>query len=153
MLTIFEHPQYLTSLVSSISSPSIQTRKLAIDILTVICYIELPRGHGLVLKAFNGEFNAPDSSSINANHPIHHATLNISGMNGLLKPKGEKSFGKLVKSLMTVVESRGHFGGVVGSKREAETAGQKEFLDYLVKQKGRRSMKLFFSFFSLSLEY
>jgi cytokinesis protein len=47
------HPNYVTSLCFSITSPLLQTRKLVVEVLTFLCYCEFPTGHKLVLEGLD----------------------------------------------------------------------------------------------------
>ncbi|KAF9109877.1 hypothetical protein BGX27_007091 [Mortierella sp. AM989] len=43
----------ITSLCFSITSPQLQTRKLVVEVLTFLCYCEVPMGHKLVLEGLD----------------------------------------------------------------------------------------------------
>ncbi|KAF9436650.1 hypothetical protein BGZ76_003376 [Entomortierella beljakovae] len=48
-----KHPSYIASLCFSITSPQLQTRKLVVEVLTFLCYCEVPTGHKLVLEGLD----------------------------------------------------------------------------------------------------
>ncbi|KAF9905716.1 hypothetical protein BX616_000939 [Lobosporangium transversale] len=48
-----KHPPCIYALCFSITSPQIQTRKLVVEVLTFLCYCEVPMGHKLVLEGLD----------------------------------------------------------------------------------------------------
>ncbi|KAI1302148.1 hypothetical protein EDD11_005716 [Mortierella claussenii] len=48
-----KHSLCITSLCFSITSPQLQTRKLVVEMLTFLCYCEVPMGHKLVLEGLD----------------------------------------------------------------------------------------------------
>ncbi|KAF9582185.1 hypothetical protein BGW38_000535, partial [Lunasporangiospora selenospora] len=48
-----KHPLCISALCFSVTSPQLQTRKLAVEVLTFLCYCEVPMGHRLVLEGLD----------------------------------------------------------------------------------------------------
>ncbi|KAF8977913.1 hypothetical protein BGZ46_007008 [Entomortierella lignicola] len=48
-----KHSSCITSLCFSITSPQLQTRKFVVEVLTFLCYCEVPMGHRLVLEGLD----------------------------------------------------------------------------------------------------
>ncbi|KAF9956390.1 hypothetical protein BGZ72_002808 [Mortierella alpina] len=48
-----KHPPCISALCFSITSPQLQTRKLVVEVLTFLCYCEVPMGHKLVLEGLD----------------------------------------------------------------------------------------------------
>ena len=43
----------LTTVALSVDSPHLPTRRLALELLAVFCYVERPLGHSLVIRALD----------------------------------------------------------------------------------------------------
>jgi hypothetical protein len=108
----------LNILILSLDSSILSSRTSAAEFLLAIVTLEYPRGHSLVIKAFEN-FQAERNE--------------------------DRLFQKLLKSLYEVIRSRGIFGSVVGSKRERmsfihaskntnDLDHQREIKDYLVRE-------------------
>lgn len=107
----------LNILILSLDSPILSSRTSAAEFLLAIVTLEYPRGHSLVIKAFEN-FQAERNE--------------------------DRLFQKLLKSLYEVIRSRGIFGSVVGSKRDKlpfapsakinDLDHQREIKDYLVRK-------------------
>jgi hypothetical protein len=111
----------LNILILSLDSPILSSRIAAAEFLLAIVTLEYPKGHGLVIAAFEN----------------FRITLNE-----------HRLFEKLLKALYDIVSTRGIFGSVVGSRRDRLTSflatpqleknqemeQQKEIKDFLVRQ-------------------
>jgi hypothetical protein len=112
ILNLLSNPTWLSILAYSLESPMLTARTSAVEFFLVLVALEYPRGHSLVMKAFE-EYR---------------------------KAKGDlRLFERLMGTLLELVESRGLFGSVVGSKRDGldgliQTENfQKELKDFLVR--------------------
>ena len=107
----------LNILILSLDSPILSSRIAAAEFLLAIVTLEYPKGHGLVIAAFE---------------------------NFRIALNEHRLFEKLLKALYEIVSTRGIFGSVVGSRRDRLTAflvqseknqeieQQKEIKDFLV---------------------
>ncbi|KAF9921658.1 hypothetical protein FBU30_008285 [Linnemannia zychae] len=86
----------ITSLCFSITSPHLQTRKLVVEVLTFLCYCEVPMGHKLVLE----------------------------GLDQVMEHWKEKArFDAWMRILENTIDGRGRFGTLVGMSEELKKAG------------------------------
>lgn len=111
--------QNLNILILSLDSPILSSRTSAAEFLLAIVTLDYPRGHSLVITAFE---------------------------NFRITRNEHRLFEKLLLSLYEIISTRGIFGSVVGSKRERLTTfiqsalsdknqdqeHQKEIKDFLV---------------------
>ncbi|KAI8821726.1 armadillo-type protein [Fimicolochytrium jonesii] len=91
ILVLLSSPSYLRTIVLSLDSPQLAIRTTAIDFLLCLVTIEYPRGHKLVMDAFN---------HFRASHDDLY------------------TFARLVESLEYLVSTRGVFGTAVGARVE-----------------------------------
>lgn len=87
------NPNYLSILILSLDSPLLPARTSAADFLLALVTLEYPRGHRLVMGAFE---------HFRATHDDLH------------------TFQRLVSALDSLVQTRGVFGTVVGAKAEVK---------------------------------
>ncbi|KAI8852793.1 hypothetical protein BC829DRAFT_430386 [Chytridium lagenaria] len=91
IVDLLSKPGYLNTLALSIDSPILSARTSAIEFFLVLVTLDYPKGHNLVIRAFE-----------TFRQTRGHLRL----------------FGSVVSALVEVVESRGKFGTMVGSKRD-----------------------------------
>ncbi|KAF9930254.1 hypothetical protein BGZ67_005888 [Mortierella alpina] len=86
----------ITSLCFSITSPQLQTRKLVVEVLTFLCYCEVPMGHKLVLE----------------------------GLDKVMEYWKENArFDAWMRILENTIDGRGRFGTVVGMSEDLKKNG------------------------------
>ncbi|KAG0279795.1 hypothetical protein BGZ95_000200 [Linnemannia exigua] len=91
-----KHSTCVTSLCFSITSPHLQTRKLVVEVLTFLCYCEVPMGHKLVLE----------------------------GLDLVMEYWKESArFDAWMRILENTIDGRGRFGTMVGMSEELKKAG------------------------------
>ncbi|KAJ3207150.1 hypothetical protein HDU67_007662, partial [Dinochytrium kinnereticum] len=91
IVDLLSKPGYLNTLALSIDSPILSARTSAIEFFLALVTLDYPKGHNLVIRAFETFRQA----------------------------RGQlRLFWSLVSALVEVVESRGKFGTIVGSKRD-----------------------------------
>lgn len=99
------NPECITTVVGSIDSPKLLTRKLVAEVLTFLCYLEYPTGHVAVLKAFD-EFAEARGS--------------------------DQRFGPWLHSLEQTIDGRGVWGSMVHASMEfKEIGGDTDLIDYV----------------------
>ncbi|KAF9582632.1 hypothetical protein BGW38_010954, partial [Lunasporangiospora selenospora] len=91
-----KHPPCVSALCFSITSPQLQTRKLVVEVLTFLCYCEVPMGHKLVLD----------------------------GLDQVQEYWKESArFDAWMRILENTIDGRGRFGTMVGMSEELKKAG------------------------------
>ncbi|KAF9135578.1 hypothetical protein BGW39_001904 [Mortierella sp. 14UC] len=91
-----KHPPCITALCFSITSPQLQTRKLVVEVLTFLCYCEVPMGHKLVLE----------------------------GLDEVQEYWKESArFDAWMRILENTIDGRGRFGTMVGMSEELKKSG------------------------------
>ncbi|KAG0049422.1 hypothetical protein BGZ83_005772 [Gryganskiella cystojenkinii] len=91
-----KHPPCISALCFSITSPQLQTRKLVVEVLTFLCYCEVPMGHKLVLE----------------------------GLDQVQEYWKESArFDAWMRILENTIDGRGRFGTMVGMSEELKKAG------------------------------
>ncbi|KAG0377050.1 hypothetical protein BGX24_006792 [Mortierella sp. AD032] len=91
-----KHPPCITALCFSITSPQLQTRKLVVEVLTFLCYCEVPMGHKLVLE----------------------------GLDEVQEYWKESArFDAWMRILENTIDGRGRFGTMVGMSEELKKTG------------------------------
>ncbi|KAF9327544.1 hypothetical protein BG006_009173 [Podila minutissima] len=89
----------ITSLCFSITSPQLQTRKLVVEVLTFLCYCEVPMGHKLVLE----------------------------GLDQVQEYWKESArFDAWMRILENTIDGRGRFGTMVGMSEDLKKAGTQD---------------------------
>ncbi|KAG0003943.1 hypothetical protein BGZ65_001179, partial [Modicella reniformis] len=89
----------ITSLCFSITSPQLQTRKLVVEVLTFLCYCEVPMGHKLVLEG-------------------------LDQVMGYWKECAR--FDAWMRILENTIDGRGRFGTAVGMNEDLKRAGTQD---------------------------
>ncbi|KAF8940983.1 hypothetical protein BGZ58_003405 [Dissophora ornata] len=93
------HSPCITSLCFSITSPQLQTRKLVVEVLTFLCYCEVPMGHKLVLE----------------------------GLDQVMEHWKESArFDAWMRILENTIDGRGRFGTIVGMSEDMKKAGTQD---------------------------
>ncbi|KAG0026509.1 hypothetical protein BGZ81_006308 [Podila clonocystis] len=91
-----KHPPCISALCFSITSPQLQTRKLVVEVLTFLCYCEVPMGHKLVLE----------------------------GLDQVQEYWKESArFDAWMRILENTIDGRGRFGTMVGMSEELKKTG------------------------------
>ncbi|KAK3818629.1 MAG: hypothetical protein J3Q66DRAFT_175596 [Benniella sp.] len=91
-----KHPPCISAICFSITSPQLQTRKLVVEVLTFLCYCEVPMGHKLVLE----------------------------GLDQLQEYWRESArFDAWMRILENTIDGRGRFGTMVGMNEELRKTG------------------------------
>ncbi|KAF9082646.1 hypothetical protein BGX23_012256, partial [Mortierella sp. AD031] len=91
-----KHPPCISALCFSITSPQLQTRKLVVEVLTFLCYCEVPMGHKLVLE----------------------------GLDEVQEYWKESArFDAWMRILENTIDGRGRFGTMVGMSEELKKSG------------------------------
>ncbi|KAF9925656.1 hypothetical protein FBU30_004607 [Linnemannia zychae] len=91
-----KHPPCVSALCFSITSPQLQTRKLVVEVLTFLCYCEVPMGHKLVLE----------------------------GLDEVQEYWKESArFDAWMRILENTIDGRGRFGTMVGMSEELKKTG------------------------------
>ncbi|KAG0365393.1 hypothetical protein BGZ54_006556 [Gamsiella multidivaricata] len=89
----------ITSLCFSITSPHLQTRKLVVEVLTFLCYCEVPMGHKLVLN----------------------------GLDQVMEYWKESArFDAWMRILENTIDGRGRFGTMVGMSEDLKKTGTQD---------------------------
>ncbi|KAF9102025.1 hypothetical protein BGX29_005014 [Mortierella sp. GBA35] len=101
-----KHSSCITSLCFSITSPHLQTRKLVVEVLTFLCYCEVPMGHKLVLEGLDQAMEYWKESA---------------------------RFDAWMRILENTIDGRGRFGTMVGMSEELKKAGTQDgqLIEYL----------------------
>ncbi|KAG0363394.1 hypothetical protein BG005_000647 [Podila minutissima] len=91
-----KNPPCISALCFSITSPQLQTRKLVVEVLTFLCYCEVPMGHKLVLE----------------------------GLDQVQEYWKESArFDAWMRILENTIDGRGRFGTMVGMSEELKKTG------------------------------
>ncbi|KAG0250651.1 hypothetical protein BG011_008195 [Mortierella polycephala] len=94
-----KHSPCITSLCFSITSPQLQTRKSVVEVLTFLCYCEVPMGHKLVLD----------------------------GLDQVMEYWKESArFDAWMRILENTIDGRGRFGTLVGMSEDLKKAGTQD---------------------------
>jgi cytokinesis protein len=102
-----KHPPCISALCFSITSPQLQTRKLVVEVLTFLCYCEVPMGHKLVLE----------------------------GLDQVQEYWKESArFDAWMRILENTIDGRGRFGTMVGMSEELKKTGtlDSHLIEYVV---------------------
>lgn len=102
-----KHPRCMSALCFSITSPQLQTRKLVVEVLTFLCYCEVPVGHKLVLE----------------------------GLDEVQEYWKESArFDAWMRILENTIDGRGRFGTMVGMSEELKKSGtlDSHLIEYVV---------------------
>ncbi|KAJ3086905.1 hypothetical protein HK100_008536, partial [Physocladia obscura] len=102
---LLSHPDWITTLAFSLDSPILSSRISATDFLLALVTLNYPMGHNLVTTAFN------------AFHDANVIAASDGGGRGGVEESdiGMRPYEKFVNTIAEIVDSRGVFGGVVGS--------------------------------------
>ncbi|KAG0052875.1 hypothetical protein BGZ83_002023 [Gryganskiella cystojenkinii] len=94
-----QHGECISSLCFSITSPQLQTRKLVVEVLTFLCYCEVPSGHKLVME----------------------------GLDQVMEYWKESArFDAWMRILENTIDGRGRFGTIVGMSEDLKKAGTQD---------------------------
>lgn len=102
-----KNPPCISALCFSITSPQLQTRKLVVEVLTFLCYCEVPMGHKLVLE----------------------------GLDQVQEYWKESArFDAWMRILENTIDGRGRFGTMVGMSEELKKTGtlDSHLIEYVV---------------------
>ncbi|KAJ3108146.1 hypothetical protein HDU97_002058 [Phlyctochytrium planicorne] len=115
IVDLLAKPGYLNTIALSIDSPTLSARTSAIEFFLALVTLDYPKGHNLVIRAFE----------------------TFRQVRGQLR-----MFWSLVTALIEVVDSRGKFGTMIGSKRDVlermilnssnTEQAQKEINDFII---------------------
>ncbi|KAJ1985644.1 hypothetical protein H4R33_003872 [Dimargaris cristalligena] len=96
---VLNYPRCVANICHSLDSPHLLIRKLAAELLTFLCYSEIPRGHAMVLQ----------------------------GMEAFQRFRSmEYRFEPWLNTLERTVDGRGRMGSMVGASQEIRQAGMLE---------------------------
>ncbi|KAF9017972.1 hypothetical protein BGZ52_004645, partial [Haplosporangium bisporale] len=94
-----KYPPCITALCYSITSPQLHTRKLVVEVLTFLCYCEVPMGHKLVLDGLDQVQDYWKESA---------------------------RFDAWMRILENTIDGRGRFGTMVGMSEDLKKAGTQD---------------------------
>ncbi|GJJ73060.1 hypothetical protein EMPS_05418 [Entomortierella parvispora] len=94
-----QNGECISALCFSITSPQLQTRKLVVEVLTFLCYCEVPSGHRLVLEGLDQVMDYWKESA---------------------------RFDAWMRILENTIDGRGRFGTIVGMSEDLKKAGTQD---------------------------